>query len=74
MMPTTPTPTPMLTTPIATSSPMSKERMLLRWLVSEQIPYSVVENEDFRNFCHALDPTFQVPSAQDLMAMVLRNI
>ncbi|KAI9594029.1 hypothetical protein BDF19DRAFT_144522 [Syncephalis fuscata] len=52
----------------------STERMLIRWIIAGQVPYNIVENEDFRKFCHALDPTFRIPSTQKLTDMVLRNI
>jgi hypothetical protein len=51
---------------------------LVKWIVTKQHPFTIVEEEDFINFVHSLYPKAEIPSAdtikRDIMELYATNI
>ncbi|VVA40275.1 PREDICTED: zinc finger BED domain-containing, partial [Prunus dulcis] len=53
-----------------TSTGHTKEDSLkscVGWVVIDKLPFSMVEDKRFRNFCDYLNPYFQLPSRRTLV-------
>ncbi|XP_025420114.1 zinc finger BED domain-containing protein 6-like [Sipha flava] len=51
--------------------PMSKSKMLVKMIVKEYHPFSVVEDEEFRNLIKMLSPTYIIPSRKKITQSLL---
>ncbi|CAB5382472.1 unnamed protein product [Rhizophagus irregularis] len=46
------------------------QQFLTNWIVDDLLPFSVVNSTSFRIFCNELDPTFLVPEAKTIKAII----
>jgi len=45
---------------------------LIKWIITDQQAFSLVENDDFQLFINALDPRFQLPLRQLISESIIK--
>lgn len=52
---------------------VAADKVLLRWIVNHPQPYSVVENEDFMEFCEILEESYCLPTRNTVKNRILKQ-
>ena len=59
--------------PVSEFEPETADRLMVKWLCKEKLPFSLVECSEFREFIAHLNKDYQIPSRARLV-MIARSL
>lgn len=57
----------------ATELQQEKHKLFINWVITDQQPFTVVENKNFRKFLSSIQPRYKLPSRHTVKSMIMNK-
>lgn len=61
------------TIPWTAETHKEKHKLFVNWIITDQQPFTIVENQNFKKFIASIQPRYKIPSRHTLKDMIMNK-